>query len=110
MAVPLGTAEVSLAGLRRDLSSLTAVSLKYYTVPLERLVDRTPRDLTHVELSSAASGRLVGASAQGSPGISGARLFLTGCITLTEHARASSRLRLAGPTPPFRPAPQPLPS
>ena len=55
---PVGTAAASLSGLRRDLlePSLTAVHLKYHTVPLERLAARTVRDLTHAVAQPMAFG------------------------------------------------------
>ena len=37
------------------------VSIKYHTVPLERLVERTVRDLTHAGFTAAARARRSGA-------------------------------------------------
>ena len=107
MNAPVGAAAASLTGPRRDLlePSLTMVHLKYHTVPLERLAARTVRDLTHAGLGASAFGRLEGASLPGSPGISGARLFLTGCIPLTEHARASLPPELGGTNAAFPASP-----
>jgi hypothetical protein len=107
MAAPVGTAAASLTGPRRDLlePSLTTVHLKYHTVPLERLAARTVRDLTHAGLGASAFGRLESASQPGSPGILGARLFLTGCIPLTEHARASLPPELGGTNAAFPASP-----
>ncbi len=98
MSALAGTTAAPLSGSRRDLldPSLTTVHLKYHTVPLEHLVARTVRDLTHAGLGATALGRLERTSAPGPAGASGTRLFLTGCIPLTEHAKASLPPELGG--------------
>ena len=70
MSVPAGASVAPPSGPRRDLlePSLTTVHLKYHTVPLERLVARTVRDLTHAGLGASALGRLEATTATGSPG------------------------------------------
>ena len=97
MATPLGASAAPLPGVRRDLlePSLTTVSLKYHTVPLERLVERTVRDLTHAGLTAAALGRLESSSA-GAGRTAAPRLVLTGCIALSDHARAQLPPALGG--------------
>ncbi len=66
--------------LRRDLlePSLTKVHINYHKVPLERLVARTVRGLTHAGLGASAFGRLESLPGQEPNEISSARLFLTG--------------------------------
>ena len=58
MALSKGPLAASLGGTRRDLlePALTDVSLKYHTVPLERLVEKTMRGLTHAGLGVTVLG------------------------------------------------------
>ncbi len=78
------SAESSLGRLSLE-PALFPVSLRYHSIPIERLAEVTTRRLAEAGLPASCLGRLVGR-----------RVTLTGCTALPPYARSSLPPGLGG--------------
>jgi hypothetical protein len=78
----------SVARLPKDLltPSMPVVTLKYHTVPRDRLLELTVRDLSSCGIPARSLGRVSGAF----------RVTLVGCVVVNEHARSYLPTALGG--------------